>query len=203
MISVQSVLKTRATKAQVVNSLKDAKACRFGVGIIALSTPRVVKPKATAMEFNNLFGIDFNHVRKITLVENVRSYGYEKNVNAKIGKAGSEATFEAASLPKGYTWETYPCLKRKESDGTLYAVASYTNKDKTTFTSKYIVGNRLATKEESDFITEHLYQSKPSAKQTAVGIAEDEQVKIVQYILDNIVAIGSIQQLRLLWQVFD
>lgn len=203
MINVQSILNTRATKAQVINSLKDAKACRFGVGIIALSIPRVVKPKATAADFNALFGIDFDKVRKITFVENVRSYGYEKNINAKIGKAGNETTFEAASLPKGYTWETYPCLKKKESDGTLYAVASYTNKDKTTFTSRYVVGDRLATEQESDFITEHLYQSKPSAKQTAVGIAEDEQIKIVQYILDNIIAIGNIQQLRLLWQFVD
>lgn len=93
--------------------------------------------------------------------------------------------------PSNYEWyngkRNCPVLKLKSDPSKLY-LALFPNKDGVSFVEYYIDG-RLATDFEVEQIKSFEYGSKPSAKQTALGIETDRQVKIRTTKLESVVAI--------------
>lgn len=160
----------RVSPLAVVAECENIAANKFGYGFVAITNCQVVAPKKTAAEWFGKFGSDFASVKKITKVLNARCYDYERAVNRTLAKNGSEKDFKASEL-SGYEWVIKPILLRSTKEGAeenerLQLRLTFKKSDKTSFESRYIVGGRLATADEVEFIEGHLRPTYSSAKQS-------------------------------------
>ena len=185
-----------------INACKNFASCQFGHGFIARSTYKPRAPKATAAEWMMQFGSSMPSIIKVTLGYNIRAYNYAAAVNRALTKAGKAAEFESASL-NGYSWVVPNIIKRADHDGSLQFCVTFkvNDADKTTFESKYIVNDHLATAEEEKFLKEHLYVApSKSAKQEAAGVNEEDVVMVRNYKFSNLVAVGKTDEVRKMWK---
>lgn len=182
----------------ILATCKDIVSNKFGYGLIAKSEPKFKAPKKTAQEWFDVFGYNMPTITKITKVSNARCYDYEKAVNRKLAKDGKETDFKSDTL-KGYDWIVYPIIKKSLKTDTLQLTVTFTKGDKTTFETKYMVGDNMATEEQTAWIKEHLYVTPQSAKQTAAGVSEEDQIMVRNYKLDNILIIGKMLEVKSGW----
>lgn len=122
------------------------------------------------------------------------SFGVNTEYYSKLIKELERQGIDASLLTKEPSnYERYngkpncPVLKLKSDPSKLY-LALFPNKDGVSFVEYYIDG-RLATDFEVEQIKSFEYGNKPSAKQTALGIEEERQIKIRTVKLESIVAI--------------
>ena len=188
----------------VVAECENIAANKFGYGFVAITNCQVVAPKKTAAEWFGKFGSDFASVKKITKVLNARCYDYERAVNRTLAKNGSEKDFKASEL-SGYEWVIKPILLRSTKEGAeenerLQLRLTFKKSDKTSFESRYIVGGRLATADEVEFIEGHLRPTYSSAKQSDKGISDEEQVMCRNYKVANFVSVGKSEVVKKWWE---
>ena len=167
--------------------------CQFGYGFIARTNPKMIKPKTTAKEWEQTFGTPFEDVKKVTCVTNARAYDYAKAVN-KV----SDTAFISDPL-KGYRWLVPNVIKQAIADNSLQLTLTFKKNDKTTFNTRYFVGDRLASEQETAFILAHLYISKAPQKQLAHGVAEEDVILVRNYKFDNIYACGASKDIKNVW----
>lgn len=122
------------------------------------------------------------------------SFGLNTEYYSKLIKEMERQGIDPSALTKEPSnYERYngkpncPVLKLKSDPSKLY-LALFPNKDGVSFVEYYIDG-RLATDFEVEQIKSFEYGSKPSAKQTALGIEAERQVKIRTTKLESVVAI--------------
>ena len=167
--------------------------CQFGYGFIARTNPKMIKPKTTAKEWEQTFGTPFEDVKKVTCVTNARAYDYAKAVN-KV----SDTAFISDPL-KGYRWLVPNVIKQAIADNSLQLTLTFKKNDKTKFITKYFVGDRLASEQETAFILAHLYMPKAPQKQLAHGVAEEDVILVRNYKFDNIYACGASKDIKNDW----
>lgn len=167
--------------------------CQFGYGFIARTNPKMIKPKTTAKEWEQTFGTSFEDVKKVTCVTNARAYDYAKAVN-KV----SDTAFISDPL-KGYRWLVPNVIKQAIADNSLQLTLTFKKNDKTKFITKYFVGDRLASEQETAFILAHLYIPKAPQKQLAHGVAEEDVILVRNYKFDNIYACGASKDIKNVW----
>lgn len=167
--------------------------CQFGYGFIARTNPKMIKPKTTAKEWEQTFGTPFEDVKKVTCVTNARAYDYAKAVN-KV----SDTAFISDPL-KGYRWLVPNVIKQAIADNSLQLTLTFKKNDKTKFITKYFVGDRLASEQETAFILAHLYMPKAPQKQLAHGVAEEDVILVRNYKFDNIYACGASKDIKNVW----
>lgn len=194
----------RVSPLAVVAECENIAANKFGYGFVAITNCQVVAPKKTAAEWFGKFGSDFASVKKITKVLNARCYDYERAVNRTLAKNGSEKDFKASEL-SGYEWVISPILLRSTKEGAeenerLQLRLTFKKSDKTSFESRYIVGGRLATADEVEFIEGHLRPTYSSAKQSDKGISDEEQVMCRNYKVANFVSVGKSDVVKKWWE---
>ena len=194
----------RVSPLAVVAECENIAANKFGYGFVAITNCQVVAPKKTAAEWFGKFGSDFASVKKITKVLNARCYDYERAVNRTLAKNGSEKDFKASEL-SGYEWVIKPILLRSTKEGAeenerLQLRLTFKKSDKTSFESRYIVGGRLATADEVEFIEGHLRPAYSSAKQSDKGISDEEQVMCRNYKVANFVSVGKSDVVKKWWE---
>ena len=194
----------RVSPLAVVAECENIAANKFGYGFVAITNCQVVAPKKTAAEWFGKFGSDFASVKKITKVLNARCYDYERAVNRTLAKNGSEKDFKASEL-SGYEWVIKPILLRSTKEGAeenerLQLRLTFKKSDKTSFESRYIVGGRLATADEVEFIEGHLRPIYSSAKQSDKGISDEEQVMCRNYKVANFVSVGKSDVVKKWWE---
>lgn len=194
----------RVSPLAVVAECENIAANKFGYGFVAITNCQVVAPKKTAAEWFGKFGSDFASVKKITKVLNARCYDYERAVNRTLAKNGSEKDFKASEL-SGYEWVIKPILLRSTKEGAeenerLQLRLTFKKSDKTSFESRYIVGGRLATADEVEFIEGHLRPTYSSAKQSDKGISDEEQVMCRNYKVANFVSVGKSDVVKKWWE---
>lgn len=194
----------RVSPLAVVAECENIAANKFGYGFVAITNCQVVAPKKTAAEWFGKFGSDFASVKKITKVLNARCYDYERAVNRTLAKNGSEKDFKASEL-SGYEWVIKPILLRSTKEGAeenerLQLRLTFKKSDKTSFESRYIVGGRLATADEVEFIEGHLRPTYSSAKQSDKGISDEEQVMCRNYKVANFVSVGKSEVVKKWWE---
>ena len=190
----------RVSPLAVVAECENIAANKFGYGFVAITNCQVVAPKKTAAEWFGKFGSDFASVKKITKVLNARCYDYERAVNRTLAKNGSEKDFKASEL-SGYEWVIKPILLRStEENERLQLRLTFKKSDKTSFESRYIVGGRLATADEVEFIEGHLRPTYSSAKQSDKGISDEEQVMCRNYKVANFVSVGKSDVVKKWWE---
>ena len=194
----------RVSPLAVVAECENIAANKFGYGFVAITNCQVVAPKKTAAEWFGKFGSDFASVKKITKVLNARCYDYERAVNRTLAKNGSEKDFKASEL-SGYEWVIKPILLRSTKEGAeenerLQLRLTFKKSDKTSFESRYIVGGRLATADEVEFIEGHLKPTYSSAKQSDKGISDEEQVMCRNYKVANFVSVGKSDVVKKWWE---
>lgn len=194
----------RVSPLAVVAECENIAANKFGYGFVAITNCQVVAPKKTAAEWFGKFGSDFASVKKITKVLNARCYDYERAVNRTLAKNGSEKDFKASEL-SGYEWVIKPILLRSTKEGAeenerLQLRLTFKKSDKTSFESRYIVGGRLATADEVEFIESHLRPTYSSAKQSDKGISDEEQVMCRNYKVANFVSVGKSDVVKKWWE---
>lgn len=194
----------RVSPLAVVAECENIAANKFGYGFVAITNCQVVAPKKTAAEWFGKFGSDFASVKKITKVLNARCYDYERAVNRTLAKNGSEKDFKASEL-SGYEWVIKPILLRSTKEGAkenerLQLRLTFKKSDKTNFESRYIVGGRLATADEVEFIEGHLKPTYSSAKQSDKGIPDEEQVMCRNYKVANFVSVGKSDVVKKWWE---
>jgi hypothetical protein len=194
----------RVSPLAVGAECKNIAANKFGYGFVAITNCQVVAPKKTAAEWFGKFGSDFASVKKITKVLNARCYDYERAVNRTLAKNGSEKDFKASEL-SGYEWVIKPILLRSTKKGAeenerLQLRLTFKKSDKTSFESRYIVGGRLATADEVEFIEGHLRPTYSSAKQSDKGISNEEQVMCRNYKVANFVSVGKSDVVKKWWE---
>ena len=194
----------RVSPLAVVAECENIAANKFGYGFVAITNCQVVAPKKTAAEWFGKFGSDFASVKKITKVLNARCYDYERAVNRTLAKNGSEKDFKASEL-SGYEWVIKPILLLSTKEGAeenerLQLRLTFKKSDKTSFESRYIVGGRLATADEVEFIEGHLRPTYSSAKQSDKGISDEEQVMCRNYKVANFVSVGKSDVVKKWWE---
>ena len=194
----------RVSPSAVFAECENIAANKFGYGFVAITNCQVVAPKKTAAEWFGKFGSDFASVKKITKVLNARCYDYERAVNRTLAKNGSEKDFKASEL-SGYEWVIKPILLRSTKEGAeenerLQLRLTFKKSDKTSFESRYIVGGRLATADEVEFIEGHLRPTYSSAKQSDKGISDEEQVMCRNYKVANFVSVGKSDVVKKWWE---
>ena len=194
----------RVSPLAVVAECENIAANKFGYGFVAITNCQVVAPKKTAAEWFGKFGSDFASVKKITKVLNARCYDYERAVNRTLAKNGSAKDFKASEL-SGYEWVIKPILLRSTKEGAeenerLQLRLTFKKSDKTSFESRYIVGGRLATADEVEFIEGHLKPTYSSAKQSDKGISDEEQVMCRNYKVANFVSVGKSDVVKKWWE---
>ena len=194
----------RVSPLAVIAECENIAANKFGYGFVAITNCQVVAPKKTAAEWFGKFGSDFASVKKITKVLNARCYDYERAVNRTLAKNGSEKDFKASEL-SGYEWVIKPILLRSTKEGAeenerLQLRLTFKKSDKTSFESRYIVGGRLATADEVEFIEGHLRPTYSSAKQSDKGISDEEQVMCRNYKVANFVSVGKSDVVKKWWE---
>ena len=194
----------RVSPSAVFAECENIAANRFGYGFVAITNCQVVAPKKTAAEWFGKFGSDFASVKKITKVLNARCYAYERAVNRTLAKNGSEKDFKASEL-SGYKWVIKPILLLSTKEGAeenerLQLRLTFKKSDKTSFESRYIVGGRLATADEVEFIEGHLRPTYSSAKQSDKGISDEEQVMCRNYKVANFVSVGKSDVVKKWWE---
>ena len=194
----------RVNPLAVIAECENIAANKFGYGFVAIANINVVAPKKTAAEWFGKFESDFSLVKKITKVLNARCYDYEKAVNRTLAKNGSEKDFKASEL-SGYEWVIKPILLRSTKEGAeenerLQLRLTFKKSDKTSFESRYIVGGRLATADEVEFIEGHLRPTYSSAKQSDKGISDEEQVMCRNYKVANFVSVGKSDVVKKWWE---
>lgn len=167
--------------------------CQFGYGFIARTNPKMIKPKTTAKEWEQTFGTPFEDVKKVTCVTNARAYDYAKAVN-KV----ADTAFISDPL-KGYRWLVPNVIKQAIADNSLQLTLTFKKNDKTKFITKYFVGDRLASEQETAFILAHLYMPKAPQKQLAHGVAEEDVILVRNYKFDNIYACGASKDIKNVW----
>lgn len=167
--------------------------CQFGYGFIARTNPKMIKPKTTAKEWEQTFGTPFEDVKKVTCVTNARAYDYAKAVN-KV----ADTAFISDPL-KGYRWLVPNVIKQAIADNSLQLTLTFKKNDKTTFNTRYFVGDRLASEQETAFILAHLYIPKAPQKQLAHGVAEEDVILVRNYKFDNIYACGASKDIKNVW----
>ena len=194
----------RVSPLAVFAECENIAANKFGYGFVAITNCQVVAPKKTAAEWFGKFGSDFASVKKITKVLNARCYDYERAVNRTLAKNGSEKDFKASEL-SGYEWVIKPILLRSTKEGAeenerLEWGGTIKRSGKTSFESRYIVGGRLATADEVEFIEGHLRPTYSSAKQSDKGISDEEQVMCRNYKVANFVSVGKSDVVKKWWE---
>lgn len=198
IIMKKNFISASANVFDVIAMCKNIVANKFGYGFIAKSEPKFKAPKKTASEWQAVFGTEMPNIIKITRVLNARCYDYEKAINRKLTADGKESDFKADGL-NGYEWIVYPIIKKSLKTNTLQLTVTFKSNDKTTFETKYLVGGEIANEEQDSFIREHLYVAPQSAKQAAYGISEEDQIKVRNYKLDNVIVIGKANAIKSDW----
>ena len=188
-----------ATETIFVNAAK-IKRNVLGMSVIAESSIGVRAPVHTAKEFKERFGYDFADIHKVSFVKNARAYNYKRNVDKKLSD-GKEIQTESL---KGFEWlsEWENVVKVANKSGKKYLSCTYTDDDKSSVDTRYIVHGRFVTDDEKQFIFEHLKTKSVSQKQTALGIAENDQVKFGAYEFGKIYSIGSNDNVEPIWDAF-
>lgn len=128
-------------------------------------------------------------VYEVKEYENLQiSYGYENSVQNREERATGERTFEGEKLPFG-EWVKYPTIISNKG---RYMVRFYANKNTKSRVAYYTINGKIATAEEVELIASGRYaESKhtASAKQTAVGIAADDQCKPFNKYFEDIILV--------------
>ena len=152
---------------------------QFGVNIVANIPLRGDRIKAA---FRPIYG--GGKVRKVTLVTDARMVRYEGMVNGK-----SEEKFTSEKL-RGAEWIDYPYFKQSKSG--IMLSFPYRPCDKTEFKSFYLINGRLATPTEEKSIKDAMYATNSySKRQAEVGVSEEEQTSVVNYIVEGVVYFGT------------
>ena len=146
-----------------------------------------VSPLAVVAECENIAANKFGY--GFVAIANVNVVAPKKTAAEWFGKFESDF-----SLVKKITK-----VLNEESER-LQLRLTFKQSDKTSFESRYIVGGRLATDEEREFIESHLRPTYTSSKQSERGISEEEQVMCRNYKVSNFVAIGKSDIVRQWWE---
>jgi len=130
----------------------------------------------------------FGRVRKQTTLNHiVVGVSYENSVNNKSERVGNGEHIESEK-PNGKTWVVPNLILRADKDEKQLYLRTTLRKTTTT-ESFYLVDGRPATEDEVATIKEFLQGSSTSGKQAALGIAEEDQVVVRDYKVENILAI--------------
>lgn len=130
----------------------------------------------------------FGHVRKQTTFNHiVLGVDYGTSVNNKSERVGNGEHIEVEK-PNGKSWVIPQLILKSDKDeNQLYL---RTTKRKTTIAeSFYLVDGRPATEQEVAIIKQFLQAPAPSKKQAELGIAEEDQVEVRDFKVENILAI--------------
>ena len=184
---------------EAYNAAVAFKLCRQGLAMIARSEVSLSAPKATAREWLATFGREMPALKKIAIITQCKAYNYERKNNNELAKIGENPNFEAAA-PNGCEWVVFPVIKRSLKSGELLVTISFTESDKSTAECRYIVGDRLATEDEAQFIRAHLRKKTYSVKQAEHGITDPkEQIQVRNYKLANVLTIDTINKVKEVW----
>lgn len=172
----------------------------LGMSVIAESSIGVRAPVHTAKEFKKKFGYDFAEIHKVSFIKNARAYNYKRNVDKKLSD-GKEIQTESL---KGFEWlsEWENVVKVANKSGKKYLSCTYTDEDKSSCDTRYIVHGRFVNDDEKQFILDHLKSKQVSKKQTNLGIEEKDQVKFGAYEFQKIYGIGSNDNVEPVWKEF-
>ena len=139
----------------------------FGVCVVLETIPRMRK---TANPF-------IGRVTKVTRYSNVAlGRDYYNTIGNKLDKLDLAKCEVEHEKPKGMTWLDYPYFLVSDKDDTQIYLRLTLNKN-THIVSEYYLDGVLATDDEVALIKTFIQSSGSSAKQTALGIDDDEQVK--------------------------
>lgn len=178
---------------------KEISSCKFGYGFVARSTPKFSAPKATAAEWYEWFGYEMPNIVKVAKVINARAYDYAAAVNRQLSKQGMNGEFKSDPM-NGYEWVVPNIIKRAIKDDSLQLCLTFKEGDKTKFETFYIVGDHFATDREMAFIKSHLYVApNKSAKQSKMGVAQEDIIMVRNYKFNNIVKVGTTPQVEEFW----
>lgn len=192
---VVSMMGTKVSEQTILAVCKEFGMCKMGFGFIAKSTPRFAAPKQTAAMWLNEFGTEMPTIVKVTKVSNARSGSYQNKVN-KV----ATTEFVSGSL-NGYEWLIPNMVKRVTKDGSLQLCIAYSDTDKTSFVSEYIInGERFATPAEVAFIKSRLYTAPASQKQLSAGVSFADIVSVRNYKFSNVLSIGKNPIIEQFWE---
>lgn len=151
----------------------------FGVCAITETDP-------TMRKTNNPY---VGRVKKVTYYTNIAvGRVYENGVNNRLEKEGLAPDFETEKQ-KGRTWVDFPYFEVSDKDPNQHYLRLTLNKNTTTRVI-YMVDGREATNVEVDEIKTFLSNSnKSSAKQSAMGLADEDQVKTFAVKTENVVSL--------------
>ena len=151
------------------------------VNSLSIANPFVTIGYTTEVKLkkNSLFAK--GSVTKQSVVKNAQiGFSYENAVNNHLKAQGSEANFEAQSLPWGEWLITNKVIKHKDA---LYL--RYYSVANTLTESEYYVNGKPATSEQIEQIKSLLPTKAPSGTQSAAGLVE-RQVKPQNVKFENI-----------------
>lgn len=127
------------------------------------------------------------NIKKLAVYNGIQfGTSYENGVTNALTRNGIDAEFKAEPM-KGKVWYAYPRVEQSIKDANQYYVR-FTRTKATKVTSCYIIDGRKATEAEVEVIKSYLYATSTSAKQTALGLADEEQKKPFSPKFESIVA---------------
>jgi hypothetical protein len=151
----------------------------FGISLVAVTEPKMNK------KGNPFFG----RVKKATYITNVAlGYTYENVVNNRLDRKGLESNFESEK-PKGKSWLEFPYLLVSDKDNTQQYLRTTMRKN-SKIDNIYLLDGKIVN--DLDIINQiknWLPKSSTSAKQETFGLAEEEQVIIRDFKVENIVSL--------------
>lgn len=151
----------------------------FGISLVAVTEPKMNK------KGNPFFG----RVKKATYITNVAlGYTYENVVNNRLDRKGLESNFESEK-PKGKSWLEFPYLLVSDKDNTQQYLRTTMRKNSKIDNIYLLDGKIVNDLDIINQIKQWLPKPSTSAKQETFGLAEEEQVIVRDFKVENIVSL--------------
>lgn len=161
-------MKKNVTTSEFIQAVENIKGCQFAA-ITYTKVKEQINRDLQGGKSNPFYG-RLSCVKVVGGLQLGKSY--ENAVNNRT-EGDFEGTFVAEPLPWG-TWRKFPYTI--ENKGKNY-VRFYTTASTTSNTTYYLDGNKVVEPTEIEAIKAAFRQKKESAKQQAVGVVGEEQVK--------------------------
>ena len=169
------------TQSNINSALSTLKKGQFGIYVVA-KTSCDNKLCASGKHYKG-------RIEKMTIIENVRlGCSYQGMVESK-----ADTDFTPQPM-KGFRWVSYPYIKESLKSGSWYLNVCYRPSDKrTVIKSYYLLDGQVATKEQIADFEQYFYATKRamSSTQIAVGVAQQDETRVLSYIIEGIAYIGT------------
>lgn len=164
----------------------------FGVVIVALTEPSMPKSHNANKELGipkEINPFKDNKVQKITIMRNVAlGYDYQRNVNLRLERKGIDKTIETKK-PSGKSWFDYPYILQSVSNNEKHYLRC-TMRPSMKSVSVYLIDGQLCKDEKQlNELKKWTEKKSSSKKQAALGLSEEEQVKVFDYSVDSILIV--------------